>query len=177
MMAPRRIVQAISLLGLVFIIWMTRYPLKGFVNPLVYFYADPLAMFTTALAERVLLFGLIVSGSMLALTFVLGRFFCGWLCPLGAVIDIGGWLAKGTGLKKKGKAPGAGFPGEILYPCRYSPGRRSRRPARLVFSIPSRSLSGPSRSAYTPSSTARLTPRSWGCCKTGPSSLSRRTTG
>lgn len=105
-MTPRRIVQTVSLLGLVFIIWMTRYPLSGFVNPLVYFYADPLAMFTTAVAERVLLFGLIVSGLTLALTFVLGRFFCGWLCPLGAVVDIGGWLAQAAGVKKKKEGEG-----------------------------------------------------------------------
>ena len=38
----------------------------------------------------------------LALTFVLGRFFCGWICPLGAVQQFIGHLGKhGIGAGRK----------------------------------------------------------------------------
>ncbi len=52
------------------------------------FKLDPLIMFFTALSERVLLPGLLLAGGMLLLTLVFGRFFCGWICPMGTMIDI-----------------------------------------------------------------------------------------
>lgn len=87
----RRAVQTLFVGGLVVILWNTRFPLQGFVNPAWYFHLDPLAMLLTALAERVLLPGLGLAIAMLALAAVLGRAFCGWLCPLGATIDL--WTA------------------------------------------------------------------------------------
>ncbi|MBF0253643.1 MAG: 4Fe-4S binding protein [Candidatus Omnitrophica bacterium] len=74
----------------VYILWSTTYPLTGSISPEWIFKLDPLVMIFTAIAERVLLAGLIFAGGMLVLTWVLGRFFCGWVCPLGAVIDAVG---------------------------------------------------------------------------------------
>ncbi len=45
-------------------------------------------MFITSLAERILLAGLAYALMMLVLTLLLGRFFCGWICPLGTVNDM-----------------------------------------------------------------------------------------
>ena len=88
----RRIVQALSLCLIILLIWNTRYPLSGFVNPAFLFMIDPLVMFITAIAERVLLAGLILASIHILLTFIFGRFFCGWICPLGTCIDIAGAL-------------------------------------------------------------------------------------
>jgi polyferredoxin len=35
----------------------------------------------------------------LALTFILGRFFCGWVCPLGSILDF-------LGMKARNREPG-----------------------------------------------------------------------
>lgn len=51
-------------------------------------------MIITSISERVILPGIIFSFIMLFLTFIFGRFFCGWVCPLGATIDIGGKVRK-----------------------------------------------------------------------------------
>jgi polyferredoxin len=96
--------QAFFALLFVYVLWSTTYPLTGAVSPNVLFTVDPLLMVVTSLSERVLVPGLAIGLAMLAATFVLGRFFCGWICPLGLSIDLAAWLG-GT----KGQA-GPAFP-------------------------------------------------------------------
>ncbi|MBF0386185.1 MAG: 4Fe-4S binding protein, partial [Candidatus Omnitrophica bacterium] len=86
----RRLSQIIFFCAFVYILWSTTYPLRGFISPQVIFKIDPLIMFLTALSERLILPGLLFSLGMVGLTFVLGRFFCGWVCPMGTIIDIAG---------------------------------------------------------------------------------------
>jgi polyferredoxin len=50
---------------------------------------DPLLMVAGSLADRVLLAGLAFAGITVVLTLVFGRAWCGWLCPLGTVLE---WL-------------------------------------------------------------------------------------
>ncbi len=83
----RRVSQLFFLGLFVFVIWSTTYPMRGKISPEVFFITDPLVMVLTAVSERVLLSGIWFSAAMLILTLVLGRFFCGWICPLGATID------------------------------------------------------------------------------------------
>ncbi len=88
----RRLSQVIFLVLFTYILWSTTYPLKGIISPRVIFNLDPLIMSVTALSENVLLPGLIFSVLMVLLTLILGRFFCGWVCPMGTLIDwIGAW--------------------------------------------------------------------------------------
>jgi len=60
---------------------------------------DPLLAAGTALATGVLYAGLLWAAATLALTFVFGRFFCGWVCPLGTINHAVGYLGR------RGKAP------------------------------------------------------------------------
>ncbi|HNV86948.1 MAG TPA: 4Fe-4S binding protein [Candidatus Omnitrophota bacterium] len=83
----RRISQLFFLTLFIYILWSTTYPLKGGISPEIIFRLDPLIVFLTSLSERVLLPGTLLSLMMIVLTFVLGRFFCGWVCPLGTLID------------------------------------------------------------------------------------------
>jgi len=92
----RRLTQVVSVFMLVYIIWCTRYPLSGFINPRFYFMADPLVMYVTAIAERVFLPGLIYSTILVILTLILGRGFCGFVCPLGALQDFLGFARSGV---------------------------------------------------------------------------------
>jgi len=78
----------------IYILWSTTYPLKGALSSRILFKIDPLMMFLTSFSQRLLLPGFGFSILMVLLTLVLGRFFCGWVCPLGALIDMGGCLNK-----------------------------------------------------------------------------------
>ncbi len=53
---------------------------------------DSVAALAAALAGRVLFPGLALALLTLASAVVLGRVFCGWVCPLGALLDFEAWL-------------------------------------------------------------------------------------
>jgi polyferredoxin len=57
---------------------------------------DPLVALGTALTTRTLYAGLAWAGLTIALTIVLGRFFCGWVCPFGSLHQLVGWLGRRT---------------------------------------------------------------------------------
>ena len=103
----RRVSQSFFLILFIYILWSTTYPLKGLFPPETFFKTNPSIMVFTAISERVLLPGLICAGIMLLLTLVLGRFYCGWICPLGTMIDLTG------SLKKRKAIPGNNANGRI----------------------------------------------------------------
>jgi hypothetical protein len=51
----------------------------------LFFQIDPLVAFSNALSTHALYRGLLWSLVVLIPTMVLGRFFCGWICPLGSL--------------------------------------------------------------------------------------------
>jgi len=53
--------------------------------PAIFLQSDPLVAICNALASRALYRGLLWSLTILIPTFFLGRFFCGWICPLGSL--------------------------------------------------------------------------------------------
>jgi polyferredoxin len=55
---------------------------------------DPLAGIATLLSTRTLYDGLLWGLATVALTIVLGRVFCGWVCPFGAMHQFLGWLGR-----------------------------------------------------------------------------------
>ncbi len=55
---------------------------------------DPLVALGTILTTRTLYAGLAWAGVTIALTVVLGRFFCGWLCPFGTIHQFFGWMGR-----------------------------------------------------------------------------------
>jgi polyferredoxin len=67
----------------------------------IFLEADPLAALTTAISTGTLYRGLLWSLVILIPTFFLGRFFCGWICPLGTLNHFFGSFKSE---KKRGKA-------------------------------------------------------------------------
>ena len=51
----------------------------------LFFQLDPLVALSNALSSRALYHGLLWSLMVLIPTMLLGRFFCGWICPLGSI--------------------------------------------------------------------------------------------
>ena len=66
----------------------------------LFFQLDPLVALSNALASRALYRGLLWSLVILVPTFFLGRFFCGWICPLGSLHHFFGSLKSE---RKRGK--------------------------------------------------------------------------
>jgi len=53
-----------------------------------FFRADPLVSISYFLAVRSFTYLLLPGALMFVFSIILGRFFCGWICPLGTVIDL-----------------------------------------------------------------------------------------
>ncbi|MFA6600193.1 MAG: 4Fe-4S binding protein [Candidatus Omnitrophota bacterium] len=87
LVALRRASQILFLLLFVGILWSTTYPMSGAIPPEIIFKLDPLVMVFLSLCGRVVLPGAVLSLIMIAATLVFGRFFCGWVCPLGTFND------------------------------------------------------------------------------------------
>ncbi|HCU35604.1 MAG TPA: hypothetical protein DGT21_09150 [Armatimonadetes bacterium] len=90
----RRISQLAFLIAFVWLLWAAQWPLGFTTQPDLFLRADPLAALLTVLAAPhfpdvgsvlSLFWPALV---LLGLTAVLGRFYCGWVCPLGTCIDV-----------------------------------------------------------------------------------------
>ena len=90
----RRCSQLFFLALFIYVLWSTTYPLKGIFSPTLLFNVDPLVMVVASLSARVLLAGSFLAILTVIATLIFGRFFCGWICPLGTVIDMAGALRK-----------------------------------------------------------------------------------
>lgn len=90
----RRTSQILFSLLFIYILWSTTYPLTGPFPAGIFFQFDPLIVFMISLSERIIVPGVLLSLIMIAISLVLGRFFCGWVCPLGAMIDLAGGIKK-----------------------------------------------------------------------------------
>jgi polyferredoxin len=55
---------------------------------------DPLVALGTLLTTRTVYAGLLWALATVVLTILLGRFFCGWVCPFGALHQFIGWLGR-----------------------------------------------------------------------------------
>ena len=92
----RRISQGLFLLVFLWLFWQTEskganelgYPVKIFLD------ADPLIFITTVLSSRSFDHILYLAIVVIIATAILGRVFCGWICPLGTLNNMAGSLKK-----------------------------------------------------------------------------------
>lgn len=88
----RRLSQAFFLLLFTFLLWVTWFSrLKGYPASL-FLELDPLVTFATALSTHTVYRWLWRSMWILIPTLILGRVFCGWICPYGTLHNFVGWL-------------------------------------------------------------------------------------
>ena len=88
-MSVRRIVQGVALALLVFLIAITRVPFTEWMPVDLFLVLDPLLALSAGLASRGLPPEWLIAALVLATTALFGRWFCGWVCPMGTCIDLG----------------------------------------------------------------------------------------
>lgn len=86
-MTLQRTVQVISLALFLLLLGAAAFRFSGWLPHDLFLRLDPAAALLTGLSARVWLGGFLAALAVLAATVVIGRFFCGYLCPLGTTID------------------------------------------------------------------------------------------
>lgn len=86
----RRGIQALSLLLFVWLLLSAAWPLAaGILPPDAYLRMDPLVAALVPVVVREWLPRLLPGLAVLGLTLLFGRFFCGYICPMGITLDLG----------------------------------------------------------------------------------------
>jgi polyferredoxin len=86
----RRARQSIQILSTALFFLLALLTYRGFESlvPLdLYFRLNPLVAFGAMLAARAVIWALLLALAAVVFGFVFGRAWCGWLCPLGALLD------------------------------------------------------------------------------------------
>jgi ferredoxin len=87
---PARISQLLFLALFLFLFLQTEYRGRDEINAAVntFFRVNPLVLFSYLLAAKSWSWLLLPALLMTLATLALGRFFCGWICPLGTILDL-----------------------------------------------------------------------------------------
>lgn len=96
MISFRRGVQLICLALFVGLLLQAGLPLPGWAPVGGFFRLDPLLQIGTLLSLGIVFEGLLVLLFLLVATLLLGRFFCGYVCPLGSSFDLVRCLGKAS---------------------------------------------------------------------------------
>ncbi|MBN2125808.1 MAG: 4Fe-4S binding protein [Deltaproteobacteria bacterium] len=75
-----------------FLLWLASYPLPSWVEVDLFLRMDPLLSLGSMVAARALIPRMLWALAVIGLAFFLGRVFCGYICPMGASIDLADWL-------------------------------------------------------------------------------------
>jgi len=100
-MGWRRAVQSASLLIFLASLAAAAFDLNlGFWPPDVFLRMDPALVGLTAVSARMISLAFLPAAVVLILGPLIGRFFCGWVCPMGTTLDGGGKLFGSRPVKK-----------------------------------------------------------------------------
>ncbi len=94
MKTVRRVSQIFFLLFFLLLFLSATYPLKFKIPVDFFFRLDPLLAISSMVSARAFISTFIWALFILILTIVLGRFFCGWVCPLGTTLDSVSFIFK-----------------------------------------------------------------------------------
>jgi MauM/NapG family ferredoxin protein len=101
----RRLSQTITFLLFVGIFLFTQYPHATKFPLDAFLRLDPLVATVAMIGSRAIITTMLWAGVLLALTLVFGRFFCGYVCPLGTLIDLSDFLFFGKKHKRESIDP------------------------------------------------------------------------
>ena len=100
----RRAVQIVSFVLFVYLLFAGLQRLQPQPLANIFFRFDPLAALATMLAARTWLAPFALAFVTLGVTLVLGRVWCGWICPMGTLL---GWLRFRSARRLAGRMPPA----------------------------------------------------------------------
>ncbi|MCK5861185.1 MAG: 4Fe-4S binding protein [Candidatus Hydrogenedentes bacterium] len=101
----RRISQALFLAAFVYLVLVARHEEEEPSRLLrVFFDFDPLVALATWMSTHTLAATSLLSLVTVVLTLTLGRIFCGWICPLGAVHNIMTWFNRKQHRKRESRS-------------------------------------------------------------------------
>jgi MauM/NapG family ferredoxin protein len=101
----RRIVQAVTFSLFIVLFIFTMYPYAAKIPVDAFLRLDPLVATVAMIGSRAFIATMIWAAGLLVLTLVFGRFFCGYICPLGTLIDFSDFLVHGKKHKKENVEP------------------------------------------------------------------------
>ncbi len=104
MRTARRIFQILFLLFFIFLFFQAAFPYNKIIPSDLFLRSSPLVAIATFLATKKIIGTLVIALVILVLSIALGRYFCGWICPLGTTIDFGDWLNLKSRKNKKNSA-------------------------------------------------------------------------
>ncbi len=99
----RSIIQLISLAAFLFLLMSAVYTGIEFAAPDLYLRMDPILVFGSALSGRTFLFSFLPAVAVIIMTFLCGRIFCGYFCPMGITIDFADRMLNSKKAKGRGK--------------------------------------------------------------------------
>jgi MauM/NapG family ferredoxin protein len=103
--AFRRTTQAVTLVLFCVLFVFTMYPFATKFPLDAYLRLDPLVATVAMIGSRAFIATMVWAGILLVLTLLFGRFFCGYICPLGTLIDLSDFLVHGKKHKKESVEP------------------------------------------------------------------------
>ena len=81
-------VQSVSFLFLLYLVIQTAFPLETGIPVDLYLRLSPFIGIISLVAQKEMIWRMLPSFGVLLLVIILGSFFCGWFCPMGAAIDF-----------------------------------------------------------------------------------------
>jgi len=101
----RRIIQAVFFIAFVILFVYTTYPFAKQLPVDLFLRLDPLVSLVSMIAARAIISTMFLAGILLVSTFIFGRFFCGYMCPLGTLIDMSDFVFFGRKHKRESSEP------------------------------------------------------------------------
>ena len=84
----RKISQVFFFLLFTLTLLQATYPFEPWLPPELFLWFDPLAAITTQIAGRFFDIVFLLAAIVLLSPLIFGRAFCGWICPMGTLIDL-----------------------------------------------------------------------------------------
>jgi MauM/NapG family ferredoxin protein len=101
----RRLTQAVTFLLFIALFLFTQYPFATRFPLDAILRLDPLVATVAMIGSRAIVTTMLWAGILVVLTFAFGRFFCGYVCPLGTLIDFSDFVFFGKKRRKESVDP------------------------------------------------------------------------
>ncbi|MGE5842560.1 MAG: 4Fe-4S binding protein, partial [Deltaproteobacteria bacterium] len=93
----QRLLQLPLFLMFLLLLWLAAYPLPSWLEVDVFLRLDPLISLGSMAAAREFIPRAAWAFVFLGMALLLGRVFCGYVCPMGATLDFGDWISRKRG--------------------------------------------------------------------------------